>query len=107
MKKLFLVGVVIGLATLLYAGDNSKAEESAKYSISGQVFDSQNGEALVGVAVMIGEKTQYTDFDGNFTFNEIEAGEYVIETSYVSYDNKKVEVKANPNTEVKIELNSN
>ncbi len=62
-------------------------------TVSGTVSDSQTGETLVGVQVELEGTTQktYTDFDGNFAFENVAPGEYNISASYISYEQKKIE----------------
>jgi TonB-dependent receptor len=61
--------------------------------IRGKIQDSETGEALIGVNVII--KDSYngtiTDFEGNFTLPDVEPGEVDLQISYVSYATKIVE----------------
>lgn len=97
MNKLIAGLLVIIFSGALVAGidgnDNKGAEPSATVSIEGTVTDFTSGEALAGVEVSIegtGLKA-YTDFDGNFRFNDLKAGKYNIIASYISYKNSLVE----------------
>ncbi|MEM9821359.1 MAG: SusC/RagA family TonB-linked outer membrane protein [Bacteroidota bacterium] len=68
----------------------------AQGSITGKITD-ETGEAVIGGTVLIvgTSKGTATDFDGNYSLNEIEAGSYTIRASYTGYGSKekKVEVK--------------
>jgi len=69
------------------AKTNSETDSEATVALTGTITDSQSGELLAGVEVSIegtGTKT-YTDFDGNFLFQDIKPGEYKIVTNYISY----------------------
>ncbi|WP_372932884.1 carboxypeptidase-like regulatory domain-containing protein [Mariniphaga sediminis] len=63
------------------------SENTATVALSGTVYDSDSGELLVGVEVKIdGTDTKtYTDFDGNFSFENIKPGEYKLVANYISY----------------------
>ncbi|HBH48757.1 MAG TPA: hypothetical protein DDX98_08955, partial [Bacteroidales bacterium] len=68
-------------------------------SIKGTVTDKNTGETLIGATVMINGTTKgtITDFDGNYTLENVEPGTYSITFSYVAYTNiqhDEVEVKA-------------
>ena len=87
------------------------SDNTATVALSGTVLDSNSGELLVGVEVKIeGTNTKtYTDFDGNFSFDNMKPGEYKLVANYISYkkctETLKVDGKEN---QVKIKLeNSN
>ena len=68
-------------------------------SIRGLVIDMATGEPLAGVNIVV-EGTYLgasTDVDGYFSIPEIEAGEYVLDVSYVSYKIiKQTGIRVNP-----------
>jgi hypothetical protein len=94
-SKLFLLGLLIVTATLAVANEK-KSDESADTSskataitssLVGVVMDKATGEPLTGVEVGI-EGTSlkaYTDFDGNFSFESLNPGEYNVSASLISY----------------------
>jgi hypothetical protein len=95
VKNLIVVFALVLFSLSLSAGDlgkKNKAEE-AKCTYSGQVLDAENAEALTGATVRLVELNQevFADFDGDFAFEDIPAGTYTIEISFVSYDTKIVE----------------
>jgi hypothetical protein len=116
MKKLLIGFLSIMLAVTVTANEKegktaTNSDNTATVALSGTVFDSTSGELLVGVEVTIdGTETKtYTDFDGNFTFDNMKPGEYKLVTNYISYNKTtetlKVDAKKN---QVKIKLeNSN
>lgn len=56
-------------------------------SVQGIVVDAENGEAMIGVSVML-EGTQQgaaTDLDGNFTIRNVAPGNYNVIANYVGY----------------------
>lgn len=113
MKQiLFLLLFVFGTLVVNAKNDEGKAnnsDNSATLVLSGSVADEISGESLVGVEVKI-EGTDlktYTDFDGNFVFENVKPGEYKIVTNYISY--KKTSELLNVSTrenDVKIKLQS-
>lgn len=85
------------------------SETTATIALKGSVLDEISGEALVGVEVKI-EGTDfktYTDFDGNFTFNQVKKGECKVVANYISYEKnaQTLEVSEDKN-ELKIKLHS-
>jgi hypothetical protein len=92
MKKLILSFFALILAISVIAEDKelkkrNESDNSASIAISGTVYDLKSGELLTGVEVKI-EGTDiksYTDFDGNFHFQNIKPGDYKLITTYISY----------------------
>lgn len=89
---------VLGFVLICFsatAGNSDKKSKAdkASCSYSGTVLDSENAEALTGATVRLVEIDQevFADFDGEFTFENIPAGTYTLEISFVSYDTKIVE----------------
>jgi len=80
-----------------------KAQE--KYTISGYIKDESNGEYLIGANVYIKEtlKGVSTNQYGFFSLT-IDKGKHVIVASYISYENKEVEIDLNKNTKLNILL---
>lgn len=72
---------------LIQAKDPEPSKLQSLSSIKGQITDQSTGEGLPGVALVLSgsDIKVYTDFDGNFTFNNITPGEYTIIAEYVSY----------------------
>ena len=116
MKKLMIGLLSIMLAVAVTANEKEgktavNSDNTATVALSGTVLDSNSGELLVGVEVKIeGTNTKtYTDFDGNFSFDNMKPGEYKLVANYISYkkctETLKVDGKEN---QVKIKLeNSN
>lgn len=88
--------VFVGMAYADNEGTTSNASEASAIemvSFSGTVMDFASGEVLTGVEVTI-EGTDiktYTDFDGNFTIDNVEPGKYNIIASYISYEKSFIE----------------
>ncbi len=86
---------------------NKSISETNTNSISGSVTDMITGEGLTGVKVLLLENntTVYTDFNGNFSFQEIASGDYTISIEYISYK-KNVVNKVSPGKHQIIKLRS-
>jgi len=96
-KNIFLITLLLAFTTLIAGVDennkNTEAASNRNIEVKGTVTDFANGDALAGVEVQIKETKQkaYTDFDGEFSFDEITPGKYTIVVSYISYDKSIVE----------------
>ncbi len=87
MKKFKLTSVLI-FALLLSA--NLFAQSSGK--IVGTVVDSETGETLIGVNVVIDGsiKGTATDIDGNYTIRNVAPGTYTVVVSYLSFSTQRI-----------------
>ena len=54
------------------------------------VSDKVSGEYLTGVKVRLkgSDIVEYTDFDGQFSFNNLKPGKYTVDVEFISYDSK-------------------
>lgn len=101
MKKVFVTIIAIALVILSYAnhtGDNSETPKNPEapvqtVNLTGKVLDVTSGEALAGVEVSIegSDIKAYTDFDGNYTIENVKPGTYNIIASFISYKKSLVE----------------
>lgn len=97
MKLLFSTLLIFTFMLSAYADEKkNNADEPAKnstVSVWGTVTDVKTGETLVGVEVELEGTDQkvYTDFDGNFSFENIIPGEYNITANYISYEKYTIE----------------
>lgn len=101
MSKLSFITVLLSLISISLFAGNGK--------ISGTVTDASNGETLVGVAVLIQGTTvgAATDLDGNYVIENVLAGTYKLEISYIGYQKKLIDevvVKSGETTNVNIIL---
>jgi len=97
MKFILTVFLVTTLMFSAIADEKDHiADEPAKaatVTVYGTVTDAKTGESLVGVEVQL-EGTDmkvYTDFNGQFSFEDILPGEYDISAKYISYEKQKIE----------------
>ena len=103
----FFLSAQISLASIENNG-NETAKTSSTTTLNGQVTDAKTGEALVGVLIKIDgtDQTVYTDFDGNFTLNNISKEEHKISAELVSYkkcEGRKLNTKNEGNIQIKLE----
>ncbi len=112
MKAGFLTLIIAMVVSLSWAGnnDNDVSTENANLvSLSGFINDNATNETLAGVKVTLEGTNQvaYTDFDGNFVFENIQPGVYNLNASYISYrqeDIEKLEVNNDENQTIEIRL---
>lgn len=97
MKKTLLVILLITFFSASFAIQNenkieAEAEKSSIATLSGQVIDHENDEVLVGVKVTLEgtDLVTYTDFDGNYSFDNVKTGKYNVTASYTSYQKQSV-----------------
>ena len=74
-------------AALLLSAALGAVAQAQTGSLHGRVFDSQNGEELIGANVLLVGTTMgaNTDIDGKFTVRGIPAGTYTARISFVGY----------------------
>jgi protocatechuate 3,4-dioxygenase beta subunit len=115
MKSTVLSIIFFALLGIVYADNEgtsstkAPAESNLTLTLTGQVVDFSSGEALTGVEVQL-EGTDiktYTDFDGNFEFDNVVPGKYNIIASYISYEKSLVEnfeaTKQNEEIDIKLQ----
>ncbi len=85
MRKIAML-LALCLAAPLYA--------AGQYTVSGRVMDGVNDHALPGAHVVLkgSFKGVFTDRDGRFVLENLEADEYVIEVSFMGYERRELEV---------------
>jgi len=91
MKFISLIILLVLFTAPVFAdGDEEHTKDSRPVVLNGMVTDKNSGETLAGVLVKLEgtEKMAYTDFNGSFSFSDLEPGKYKIITDYVSYEKK-------------------
>ncbi len=108
-KLLVLLFVSIFSINTFASEKETKADaKSTTVSVSGTVMDETTGELLTGVTVALEGTNQktYTDFEGNFSFENVKEGTYNVKVELVSY--KEVELKnvavSNQNQDLTVKL---
>ncbi len=97
MKKTLvsIIGLCTSLTLLAFVSQHNEQDKMvATTSIHGQVVDKLTGEPLAGACITPAGSNQtiYTDFDGNFTVEQI-AG--ALNVSLISYEAQQVQVNGN------------
>ena len=112
MKAKIILGVLVAMAlnaNAIIEGENTSTNatttSSAVLKVRGQVVDKITGEALVGVAVKIADKTTYTDFDGYFSTTVANQNTLSINANLISYGQTEVSIDSSCSESVKLELN--
>lgn len=64
-----------------------------QYTVTGSIT-SEDGEALIGVSIMVAESTKgtITDIDGSYILDNLSGGEYRLEVSYIGYQSQTITV---------------
>ena len=97
MKRFLVTIALVSIIGLSFAAPEKKKEKknttiTELISIQGQIFDERTNETLVGVKVTLEETNQvtYTDLNGNYSFENLKPGDYMLTTSYISYESIKL-----------------
>ena len=100
--------VLISLLLLLTCVAEVWASGDPKgFSLSGMVTEYSTDVPVIGAAVRLGDDYLWavTDVDGNFSFNNVQPGKYVLEVSCLGYVSVSVEIDASKDVEgLKISL---
>ncbi len=112
MRNILILSVLF-IFSILPVAMSGVSEENKKssnlISVAGQIIDNESGEALSGVLVKIEEAGNriYTDLEGKFEISNLVTGNYRISVSFISYENRKLNLELNgeENGPLKIQLN--
>lgn len=107
MKRIVLslsLVMIISVVSLAEKSDNlvkAKSQTNAEtelqvLNLSGLITDCKTGELLVGVEVCLKgtDMKTYSDLDGKFSFKNVKKGEYELVSSYISYKQGVITVRA-------------
>ncbi len=102
MKTIVLI-ISLFCVTIAFANNNND-KQLKKISITGKVLD--NTESLAGVKVILDNKeiVVYTDFEGNFSIDNILEGEHTLSFSLITYDSKEITFNPIKNNDISISL---
>jgi hypothetical protein len=95
---------ILFLFSVLAFANNNETTKLKTTTLKGKVVD--NTESLTGVKVTIDNKETvvYTDFDGNFSLENVPVGLHKIELSLITYKNKEVEIDLSQESQIEIKL---
>jgi outer membrane receptor protein involved in Fe transport len=103
--KLKLVTLLLIWIPFLGSAQNKPAASIAKYTISGFIKDSLNGETLIGATVAVTGKTKGISSNqyGFFSIT-LDEGEYFLVCSFIGYQPKIIAVKLDGNRQLNFEM---
>jgi hypothetical protein len=109
MKKVFVlfIALCIGISFSYAENDENTDNSATTTNMTGKVVDKITGETLAGVMVSLDgtDKYVFSDFDGNFTFENLKPAEYDLTLSLISYEKSEFTVDLSKcKEEVKIKL---
>lgn len=106
MKNFFLTLVIIFFANITFAGNgNNSNEKQAIKLVTGKVIDKASGEEIAGAEIRIGDKTIYSDLNGNFSVSIPMAKQTAI-VKFISYDDAEVAIDPISYAPVIVELSN-
>jgi hypothetical protein len=96
MRFLPIIITLVFLTNISFIG----AQKTA--TIRGAITEMGNGNPLIGATIYIVElqKGEVTDFNGDYTLNQIKSGTYTLITSYIGYNTDTSTLVINNNLEV-------
>ncbi len=100
MKRILLIVLLVAQTFLV-----TNAEEQKRFSISGIVKDTKNGEELVGATIAVKElKTGVTTNAYGFYSISLLPGNYTIEVSYLGYETQQHKIELTADVKLNISL---
>lgn len=99
--------IIVTTLLLLSVFAFGNVEKTAKMtSLKGKIYDRHDNLAGVKVTIDNSETVVYTDFDGNFTINNVSLGVHSIQISSVAYENKIITLDLSKQNNLEIKLYS-
>lgn len=110
MRLSFSMNKVVLLFILLVANIHTSYAQKCNYTISGQVGSSDKGSPLSGVYINLnnGQYVAVSDSSGNFKFEKLCKGNYLIKASYMGHEAEpqNISLEASRHIEIFVEENS-
>jgi len=104
MKNLLLTLAIVICSGIAFAGNgNGSNEKNATKLVTGKVVDKTSGEEIAGAEIRIGDKTIYSDLNGNFSISIPVAKQTAI-VKFISYADAEVAIDPVSYAPVIIEL---
>jgi iron complex outermembrane receptor protein len=87
LKNKFLHTIFLSLTCLYCFAQTDNAKHNVSVSLEGKITDAKTGLALPGATILIQDinKGSISKEDGSYSINNIPAGKYLVEVSYVGY----------------------
>lgn len=107
MKRVLKIGILFCFISLFYLPAIKAEDENSpgKYTISGYIKDTENGESLIGATVFVRElKVGAAANVYGFYSLSLPAGNYTIEYSFIGYTKQVKEIDLKSNTTINAEL---
>lgn len=99
-----ITSAVVGAKEKEQLKENATEVKTETLSLNGVVLDKLTGETLAGAVVTANGKKLYTDFDGNFSLDNVCNGKCSIKVSLISYQEQTIEVDPASVKQVEIKL---
>jgi iron complex outermembrane recepter protein len=96
LKKLFIIAMAILMPLLA----------SAQFSITGKISEKNSGLALKSASISLANPalSTRTDLNGNFSFKNLKAGNYLIKITYIGYQTLEKSISLDGNVNLDLEL---
>ena len=102
-----IIHFIFTVSIILMSVLSGAAQTATRYTISGYVRDTANGESLVAATVAVVELTRGTNTnDYGFYSLDLPAGRYNIKVTYVGYRSVVIPVELNHDIKLNFEMNS-
>ena len=95
------------LIIAMSAAAGARAQSAAKFTISGYIKDTADGESLIAATVAVVELSKGTNTN-NYGFYSLSlpAGKYTLKISYVGYTSRIIPINLTADLSLSVELNS-
>jgi iron complex outermembrane recepter protein len=96
LKKLFIIAMAILMPLLA----------SAQFSITGKILEKNSGLALKSASISLANPalSTRTDLNGNFSFKNLKAGNYLIKITYIGYQTLEKSISLDGSINLDLEL---
>ena len=106
LVKSTLLIVLSFISIYNYAGDEKKNNKTKVVNsiISGKIIDFSDNQPLAGVKIMVAgyDKAYYTDFDGNYSINDLPKGDYTLSIHMTSFVEKSISSNNSVSSTIKL-----
>jgi hypothetical protein len=76
---------------IVASGARTRTED--RRDVAGQVLDADEGHALIGATVTLGDRTTSTNVDGRFAFPDVADGEHGLDVDAAGYETRRAAVR--------------